>query len=183
MLAFILTAWKGPKKPRTFRRFYQRHQQAMYQLALELTASPSLAEDATHDALLAMLEQPDKLRELAGDDCSGRSYALTMARNKAVDLIRRRKREQQWESLDHLSLTADDLPPSPAEGGGIIEIIDSLPELYSAVLKLRGLGFAPAEIAKLQGKEIQTVYKQLARGKRLLKEKMKEEGYEYDFPE
>ncbi len=161
MLAFILTAWKGPKKPRTFRRFYQRHQQAMYQLALELTASPSLA----------------------GDDCSARSYALTMARNKAVDLIRRRKREQQWESLDHLTLTADDLPPAPAEGGGIIEIIDSLPELYSAVLKLRGLGFAPAEIAKLQGKEIQTVYKQLARGKRLLKEKMKEEGYEYDFPE
>ena len=106
-----------------------------------------------------------------------------MARNKAVDLIRRRKREQQWESLDHLTLTADDLPPAPAEGGGIIEIIDSLPELYSAVLKLRGLGFAPAEIAKLQGKEIQTVYKQLARGKRLLKEKMKEEGYEYDFPE
>lgn len=59
-------------------------------------------------------------------------------------------------------------------------LYNQLPLRYAEVLQLRGLKFKPAEIAKILKRDVQTVYKQIARCKVLLGEILeKEGGYEW----
>ena len=54
-------------------------------------------------------------------------------------------------------------------------LLDTLPDCYSSVLKLRVFGFTPTEIAELQDINILTVYKRIARGKKMILEKIRKE--------
>lgn len=168
MLAFYLMQLEAPAAREFFRGFYRRHQQPMYQFALAILKKSALAEDAVHNAFLSMMGEMEKLSRMGEEEQY--AFAMVLTRNKAVDLLRQEKQQQPaGELTERLSD-----PSEPKDG---FTILDGLPELYSTVLRLVGLGFKPAEIARMQNKEITTVYKQIARSKDLLREKLREEGY------
>lgn len=168
MLAFYLPQLESRAARKTFRVFYRTYQQPMYKMAYRLLRETDLAEDAVQEAFVAILGQMEKVREMDDDECY--AFAMVLARNKAVDILRRKKREHLVDRMEEQLITGPE-----AEGD---DPLDGLPELYQSVLRLKALGFRPEEIAGMQGKKTETVYKQIARGKKLLREKLRKEGYD-----
>lgn len=174
MLAFYLTllAPDDQEKRQDFETFYRKYRDVMYQAAFQVLNDRVTAEDAVHDAFLSILDHIHKI-DLFGQ---GRSYglAVVLARNKAVDIIRRSKPSVSLEGMvgmEEGALVVD----ADLETEIPCNLLDTLPDCYSSVLKLRVFGFTPTEIAELQDINILTVYKRIARGKKMILEKIRKE--------
>lgn len=167
MLALYLAMLDDPEEQQTFIEFYETYWQAMYQMAYRILKEKGLAEDAVHNAFLAILTQMKKVKNFGKQ----RSYifAITLARNKAIDIWKKERKRIAFEDIgdEHFVFYLDETE--------LTTILDEIPELYSTILSLLAIGFKPKDIAKIQNKNVDTVYKQIARGKKILLEKMKEE--------
>lgn len=140
----------------------------MYRAAVSILDDPDLAEDAVHNAFLWLLEHMDRVED--PDSNAAWGLAAVAAQHAAIDLYRRRQREYPL-ALEELYLPA----PPPEEPSP--DPLEQLPVLYAVLLRLRAYGFTPAEIAKMQRRPVQTIYKQLARGKQLLLCQLEKEGF------
>lgn len=168
MVGLYLTMLEDPEDQQVFREFYETYHQAMFRATYRVLGSRESAEDAVHDAFLAILEQMPKVKQLG----MGRSYAfaVVVTKNKAVDLLRRTR---PAVSLDEVG---DWLAVAGPEEESCTTVLDELEEPYSTVLTLVGIGFRPREIAKLQRQDVRTVYKQIVRGKKKLLQKLRKDG-------
>jgi RNA polymerase sigma-70 factor, ECF subfamily len=79
---------------------YRRHAGAVFALARRVTADSHLAEEVVQDVFLGLWRQPDRFD---ADRGSLRSFLLSQAHGKAVDLVRsessRRRREEREARL------------------------------------------------------------------------------------
>ena len=166
MLALFLAALDDPADQQIFLSFYKKWRRLMYQVAFNILREKYLAEDVFVD----ILGQISKLRKLGEGQAKG--FAIVMARNKAVDILRQKRSVESWEDME------EDLMTMEIEVDESTRIFNQLPKLYADVLKLAGLGFKAGEIAEIQKKEVGTVYKQISRGKELLGEILQKEGYD-----
>lgn len=169
MLILYLASIQEAEDKTAFAEFYRVHRGLMYQAAMKVLGKRQLAEDAVHDAFVAILGQTARLREMGEGQRTG--FAVLVARNKAVDILRRESR------ADHLADLEEDALLIDLEYDDFDRIFGRLPHRYAYLLKLMGIGLRPADIAQLTGQEIGTVYKQLARGRKLLGEVLEKEGY------
>lgn len=80
-----------------FNQLVQRHQGAVYSVALRYMRSPDLAEDVTQDAFMRAYRSIDTFQN--HDGLGFRSWLLRIASNRALDVLRARKRRPA-ESLD-----------------------------------------------------------------------------------
>ena len=167
MLALFLAALDDPADQQIFLSFYKKWRRLMYQVAFNILY---LAEDAVQNVFVDILGQISKLRKLGEGQAKG--FAIVMARNKAVDILRQKRSVESWEDME------EDLMTMEIEVDESTRIFNQLPKLYTDVLKLAGLGFKAGEIAEIQKKEVGTVYKQISRGKELLGEILQKEGYD-----
>lgn len=170
MLAFYLLRLGSQAKRITFRDFYTAYQQSMFSMACVLLESEELAEDAVHDALTAIYGQMSKVEKM--DETERYAFAMVLARNKAIDILRKERRELPSGRME------EQLMEETETDGNSFAFLYGLPDIYQDVLRLVALGFGPQEIATMQGKKKETVYKQIARGKKLLQEKLRKEGYD-----
>lgn len=72
-----------------FRQIYEKYRYLMWYLANDILKDPYLAEDAVQEALLAVAENIGKLGE--ADTGKTRNFIATVAKNKAIDLWRKKK--------------------------------------------------------------------------------------------
>lgn len=171
MMVLYLACLQEPEDRDIFLEFYKEYRGLMFQAAIDVLGKRQLAEDAVQDAFIAILEQVKQLRQMGEGQRTG--FAVVVARNKAVDILRR-ERGERTDSLEELEEDALLIDFQPDEEDGVF---GRIPGRYADVLKLVGLGLRPGEIAQLTGREVQTVYKQIARGKKLLGEVLEKEGY------
>lgn len=169
MLAFYLARLDDPKDKNTFQAFYMDHRQLMYRVAFKILGDRHLAEDAVQEAFLSILPQAQKLRGMGNGQKEG--FAVVVARNKAVDLLRKKNRVSSWEDLDENALAVE----MEIDDSG--HIFGQLPFRYAQVMKLVGLGFRPGEIAQITETDVRTIYQQIARSKKLLGGILEKEGY------
>jgi RNA polymerase sigma-70 factor (ECF subfamily) len=75
---------------------YRRHAGSVYALARRLLTNPGMAEEVVQEVFLRLWRQPEKFDPARG---TLRSYLLTQAHGRAIDLVRsetsRRRREEQ----------------------------------------------------------------------------------------
>lgn len=171
MLAFYLARLDGPAEKSTFRDFYMDYRQLMYRTALNILKDPHLAEDAVQEAFLSILPHMVRLRGMGEGQKEG--FAVVVARNKAVDLLRKKNRAYSWEELDENTLAVE----FEFEIDDPDRILGQLPFRYAQVMRLVGLGFRPNEIAQITQTPVRTIYQQIARGKKLLGGILEKEGY------
>src|SRR2546429_2634299 len=69
-----------------------RHGPAVFGLARRIVGDPHLAEEVLQDAFLKLAREG---REYRASTAGALPWLLTIARNAAVDLLRRRKRDRQ----------------------------------------------------------------------------------------
>lgn len=147
-----------------------------------------MAEDVVQDTLVKALTQ----WKLQGIPDNPSAWLFTVARNKALDVIRREKRQQQFSSsLSHLLQSEYTLVPVLNEMVSSKEIEDDLlrmmftcchpslpPESQSAMILKTLCGFSVAEIAKAFVTNKATIEKRLYRAR----QQFREEKISFEIP-
>ena len=82
---------------------YQRDYQRMMAVAMQILASHSKAEDAVHEAFLAIAQNISKISDPMCKKT--KAYVVTIVENKAIDQLRRRKRRptvplEDWQGIE-----------------------------------------------------------------------------------
>lgn len=133
---------------------YREHRQGLYSLALSITRSTELAEDAIHDAFLRLWRTG---RQPGGDVVA---YVFASVRNAAIEVRRRRRRDT--ERTTSIFAPVESAPtPSPAaleQQHAARKAVDALPMRARQVVVMRlyaGLTFQ--QIADTLQEPLQTV--------------------------
>jgi RNA polymerase sigma-70 factor (ECF subfamily) len=136
----------------------------LYRICLVMLRNTADAEDAVEETFIKyMLSSPQ-----FNDDEHEKAWLITVAANKCRDMLRSRKRHIT-ESDDILRNYSID-----RESTGVLEALMEVPEKYRIVLTLHYIeGYKVDEIAEMIGKTSSAVKMRLAKGRELLKEKLK----------
>lgn len=157
-----------------FAQIYCQFYNKMLRLARQILPSQTQAEDAVHDAFLKIIQHFDDLKAVPEER---RIYwVATVTKHAALDLLRKEGRDLPMDEE-----VQKRLPAAPAEEGGfrtLVELIRRMPETYRRVLELRFLTeWSHAEIAQELHITEGAVKTRVARGRQLLIESMRREGY------
>lgn len=166
-----------------FEQLYDRRQSGIYQFALNMSGSHSLAEDVVHDVFIELMRDGHQFDQSRGTVAG---YLFGMARHK---LLRRLKRERSFVSMtdgeegeDHSKVSERFLtntnPLSDFVRSETIETVRqavlSLPEHYREIVVLCSLHEMNYEqAASIIGCPVGTVRSRLNRARAMLIEKLR----------
>ena len=154
-----------------FERVYNKYRYLMLHVANKILQNHHDAEDAVHQAFIAVIENLEKIIEV--DSPKTRSYLVIITERKAIDLMRQNNRRQTLELNEEIlgiEIPFDlDNPVAAA--------IAKLPAHYREVLLLRfDNGFTTREIASILNISDSGVRKMIVRAKKALQELLEKEG-------
>lgn len=157
-----------------FAQLYQQFYNKMMRVARQILLSQNQAEDAVHDAFLKIILHFDDLKAVPEERQI--YWVVTVTKNAALDLLRKERRDLPMDGEVEKRLSA-----APAEDGGfraLVEVIRRMPETYRRVMELRFLTeWSHAEIARELHITEGAVKTRVSRGRQLLIEAMRKEGY------
>jgi RNA polymerase sigma-70 factor (ECF subfamily) len=146
---------------------YQRRRRDVYLFALAMGKSANLAEDATHDVFLNVIENASRFDPAKG---TVRAWLLGCARHLVIDRLRR---ESRWTRgvPEQTAPDADEVLAARQLGDRLHAAIANLPSEFRDVLVLCELkGLTYAETASVLQCPIGTVRSRLHRARALLAE-------------
>lgn len=170
MLPILLAALERPLDKAVFIQFYETNKTGLYRYALSLLRDPSQAEDVLQTAWLACIQHADTFFAVPPE--KRLSWMAVIVRNAALNLLRREQRYTEWDDAWD--------PPAPEDGDsrGIAEIIRSMPEQYRTILELKFLlELSDKEIARRVHLSPTAVSTRISRGRKLLQDALRKEGY------
>jgi RNA polymerase sigma-70 factor (ECF subfamily) len=151
-----------------FETLVRRYRPQVTRIAYRITRNAESADDVAQEAFMHAFIRLGKLQP----DRSFSRWLFVIARNCAIDVMRRRKR---FASLS-LPITSTDRSPEDVviEAEAAIRVravIEALPQRYSEALTLYYIAGLPyREIAERLGLPINTVKTNISRGKQRLRE-------------
>lgn len=177
----FLSMIDGEHDQMLFEQLYRKYEKDVFRRICRFLKNREDAEDAMQNTWLVITKNIGFYRGLS--DASIRAYILRIARNQAVSLYRRKRREEDMSCDVELTDISDDGALIRAceenEIDTIVRCIDALDEKYSDVLNLFYLHHHSAgEIARLLGLNEHTVRSRIARGKEKLTALLRRELYE-----
>jgi RNA polymerase sigma-70 factor, ECF subfamily len=136
----------------TFRSVVEDYGAAVFGIARRVLADPSLAEEVAQDTFVALWKRPGAFDPGRGNL---RSFLLVVARNKAVDLVRREEaRKRATESLLQEAGMASDVASED-------ERIDDRAEISSALARLSLVQREAIVLAYFGGRSYREVAREL----------------------
>jgi RNA polymerase sigma-70 factor, ECF subfamily len=158
------------------------HLDALYRVALRLTANPSDAEDLVQETMLRAFRSWD--RYTPGTNAKG--WLLTILRHLFINEYRRRSRHPETVDVDTIEPFAlfQEVQEEDPQGAffdkivddEVLRAVDQLPEAFREAVTLSDVeGLSYEEVAKVLDVPVGTVKSRLYRGRRLLQAKL----YEY----
>lgn len=191
MISVFLTLQDDKKhEERLFEKLYLSYRSVMYSVAFSILKDASDAEDAVHDTFLSIAARQMPLISRIEDEADRQSYILKATRNTALNMLK--KGVRQLPAEDIYEREQFDSSTNPDDGfinyicmkhdyNQVVEAIRRLDKKYSDVLYYHFvLGFTAMEVAKIQDKNVNTIKKQLVRGKKLLLEELGSLNNVYD---
>lgn len=162
-----------------FESTVERHHRRIYSFAYYLLSSREEAEDVTQEVLLRLFRHRRRL-----DPEGLGTWLLRVTRNACYDLLRQRRsrREQTLpddaaaEIPDYASATPEVRSEAAAFRRRLREELANLPEPHRSVVILREIqGLSYQEVADALEMPLNTVKVNLHRGRRRLRERLREE--------
>ena len=140
-----------------FLRLYGACEKRVYAAAFRVLRNPAPTEDAAQQAWLRLLQSWERVSTFGLEEACG--YAVTVAKNAAIDLLRAPRHAVSY----------------------LVSLVRALPEGYRRVLELKLVEEqSNQEIARRLGLNESTVATRIQRGKAMLRERLKKEGYCYE---
>ncbi len=156
-------------------RIYEKHKNKMYSAAFSILGDSYLAEDAVHEAFVAIARNIGKLGD--ADSPETAAYALRAAKTRALNILKKNRKEIFIEEDMDIPFEESEFERiiSESDISKIADCINKLPEKYRTVIVLRYLDdMKPKRIADLLGLNGETVKKRLLRARAMLKNMLKE---------
>lgn len=162
-----------------FRKIYERNRLKMYHVAYSRLKHQADAENAVHDSFVKLAEHYERYKHLDPEEMA--SLCLTIVKNKAIDILRRKNRIAGREVEDEMSELAPLSEPDillqilEKEDARLLkEKMSVLSESLRSVLILKYFqGFKNNEIARILDISPRAVEMRLHRAKIKLKEELK----------
>lgn len=157
-----------------FSRLYDRYRNRVFGYAYRMLGSQSIAEDVTHEAFLALIENPERFRPELG---SMKTFLCAVAHNCILNHFRKRGTAiEDFFEDDELQSVKDESEPDPLSalldrelGAKIKESIALLPALQREVIVLREFqDLSYEEISIVVGAETGVVKARLYRARQTL---------------
>lgn len=191
MIFVFLTSMDNKNhEQRLFEKLYLSYRSVMYSVAFSILQDASDAEDAVHDTFLSIAARQMPLLSRIEDEADRQSYILKATRNTALNMLKKDVRRlpteaiyerEQFDSFNEPDDGFIDFICMKHNYKQVVAAIRRLDKKYSDVLYYHFvLGFTAMEIAKIQEKNVNTIKKQLVRGKKLLLEELGSLNNAYD---
>lgn len=167
------------KDPEALEHLVRTYAQPLVRYAYTLIGTTAAAEDAMEDAFAALLVRGGTF----ASEEAVRAWLYRTTRNKAVDYLRRHRREIPLEDVQDALHTFDaELDAFLRQRNRRLYVcMQRLPQQYREVLQLSYFeGFTVAQICAVRRKSTKQVYNLLARAKAALKDLLIEEGITYE---
>lgn len=165
--------------PNALEELVRTYSDPLVRFAYTYVQNSSTAEDIMEDTFATLLV---KKREFY-DDSHFRAYLYTVARNRAMDYLRRHKREVPLEDVQNV-LSSGDLEDSMIHRQvrqTVYVCMQKLPAQYREVLLLSYFdGFSVEEIKGIMGRSSKQVYNLLARARVALRKLLEQEGISHE---
>ncbi len=155
-----------------FAGIYHANHRRLERLAAQILGPGPKAEDAVHDTFMKLIRHFDELRDRSEDRVT--AWLTVVVKNTALDMLRRDRFETEldgacWEPA---------VQPDRGEFQALVALIRELPPDYRQVLELRFVAeWSLAEIGAHLGIPESTVKTRIFRGRKLLIERLRKEGY------
>ncbi len=160
-----------PQDRSKFEQVYQRYKGLMHYTANKILRNEQDAEDAVHEAFVALMENLEKISEISCHKT--KSYIVTIVENKAIDLYRKKRRHPTEAFLEEMQ----GVSAACEVDDGLTQCILKLPARYREVILLRyEQGVPDGEIARLLGLSQPAVRKLAQRARDRLETICREEG-------
>lgn len=177
MLGFYLAMIDTPEEKSVFEELYKEYKSIMYNNAYRILKDNALAEDAVHNAFLAIIENSKKVYNM---DCNERrNYLLIINRNAAYAIYKKNKKEQDIEDYEDTIASSDNIELDfevEEDTDKIFKMLKSLDTKYSDVLVLKLFyDMSDEAIAKKLNITVENARIRIFRGRNQLKQMIKEE--------
>lgn len=162
-----------PEEKSIFETVYLKYRQCMYRVAFEILNNPQDAEDVVHWAFVKIAEN---IKKIIDPEClKTKGYVVTIVRNRAIDIYRKKKAHPQAEYKDALS----GMWVEYDGGNRVAECIMKLNEHQRNIIMLKyHYGYDLKEIAKMLGITYRNALQIEQKAKAKLKVLCKEAGIE-----
>jgi len=173
------------RDPAALAAVYDGYGRAVFALALRILGDPAGAEDVVHDVFLKLWGQPEQYRVERG---SLRAWLLSVAHNRAIDLLRRRRvalsrmvtTDQDWEQVAREA--ARDTATDPEDQAALAEeaaqvrwALDQIPGPQRRAIELAFFeGKTHGEISEELGEPLGTAKTRIRLGMRKLRTLLRE---------
>lgn len=167
--ALLIAVASGDRS--AFRAFYEAQGAKLFGVCLRICKDGTLAEDALQDALVEIWRNAPRFDPIRG---RAEAWAATIARNRAVDTLRRRGRPMVDGEAGEAVLALAPDPRQPADGGAdrmaLAACLDALDERSREAVVLAYLeGLSREELSIRYDAPVNTVKTWLRRGLAALK--------------
>ncbi len=165
-----------------FEEIYYAYRKQMLLVAQRILHDPIEAEDAVQTALLGIAKQIKRIP--SHNPQIVRAYALTAAKNAALNLLPKKRQQQELLSITDIDIADDtnlfDQIAASQDYELLLAAIKKIPAIYRDVLMLKYVQeLSMKEIAALLNRKASTVHQQITRGKKLLIAQCREEGMDF----
>ena len=175
MLSFYLSLVETQSDKEKVKFIYSNYYSLMWHAARKYVTNEEDLADIVHDAMIKIIYNIDKVN--IEEDFKTRSFCKTIAKNKAIDFLR--KKDQHNVNLDETfeskSFSEDvlDIVINEESYEIILKAIDNLSDTYQLVCKLKYInGLKEREIAEVLDLPAKTVSLRIFRGKQILRESL-----------
>lgn len=172
-------------QPLDISQIYETYKELMYNTALSITKNETTAEDIVHDVFLKVLSRHKNFIINLTPKKRLQHYLLIATRNAAINYIRqKRHNDLPLDNCDNYStehsISDDDFIDTICTNltyQDIVHIIRSMKANYRDPIYLHFvLEFSIPDTAKVLGRSVPTVQKQLVRGKKIILSKLDKKG-------
>lgn len=178
MLLFLPDTMSIDDKQR-ISKLYEKHSRRLFAAAKAVTGNASDAEDAVQNAFVSVVKNIGRIN--IDDEEALRGYMLTVVKNEAINILRKRK---DSEPVDEMAGIADGfdvefLTEKREVYEYAVKIMSAMDERYRAPLYMTVvMGYSAKEAAKILGRDHKTVKVQISRARKMLADALTEAGYE-----
>lgn len=174
MLPVYLSVLDTPEEKSRFEKLYLAHRQDMYKVAYGILHNSHDAEDAVHQAFLAIANNFEKISAIPCQEIKG--YIVIIIRNTSINIYNSNKRRsQRLAELDDCGASVEIDYFERFDYEDLKSAISRLPQIYKDIIYLHFLeGFTVREISKMLGISREAVWKRAERAKKLLKALLEE---------
>ena len=178
MLELCLSMLEGEVDKALFLRFHARYEKKLYAVAMTILSSPEQSEDAVQEAMVRIASHFDDFKKIYQKNRQEIGpWCVTIVKHISLDILRKEGREvplsEDWE------VPVPDTTQAESAYQRLVELIRSMPETYREALELRFvLEYSNKEVARALGLTENTAAARISRGRRLLIQRLREEGYE-----